>query len=258
MDSSKRLYTFGCSFTKYKWPTWADFVGSQFEVYENWGQPGAGNLFIATQVYECCQRNVVGENDVILVMLSSTNRFDIINNESMFLTEGNIYNSKIFPKEFIKNIWSEEFGIYLTWYNVNSIKRLLDGIGCKYKIMSAFDLTKLDDDSLMMEDLLIKGRIIHSLHDIRTEFKLNDNLNDFSKKMLNEGHSYYNFMENGGKDDHPSMSIHLEWVKTYLSEFYDEKMLNLLKEWNSYIRPSASVTEKNFNLILNNNTTKFT
>jgi hypothetical protein len=258
MDINKRLYTFGCSFTKYKWPTWADFIGNQFEIYENWGQPGAGNLFISTQVYECCQKNCVGVDDTVLVMLSSTNRFDVINRNSIFLTEGNIYNSPSLPKEFVENIWSEEFGIYLTWFAANSIKRLLDGIGCKYKIMTAFDLTKLDDDSLMTEDLAVKGRVIHTLHDLRTEFKFNDNLNDFSKTMLKEGHSYYDFIEYGGNDDHPSMSIHLEWVKTYLPEFYDDKMLNLLKEWEHYIRPSVTATEKNFNLILNKNTTKFT
>ena len=258
MDINKRLYTFGCSFTKYKWPTWADFIGTQFDTYENWGQPGAGNLFIATQVYECCQRNCVGVDDTILVMLSSTNRFDIINRNSTFLTEGNIYNSPSLPKEFVENIWSEEFGIYLTWFAANSIKRLLDGIGCKYKIMTAFDLTKLDDDSLMTEDLAVKGRVIHTLHDLRTEFNFNDNLNDFSKTMLKEGHSYYNFVEQGGKDDHPSMSIHLEWIKKYLPEYYDEKMINKLTEWEKEIRPSSFSTEKNFNSILNKNTTKFT
>jgi hypothetical protein len=257
MDN-KRLYTFGCSFTKYKWPTWADFIGTQFETYENWGQPGAGNLFISTQVYECCQKNCVGVNDTVLVMLSSTNRFDIIDRNSNFLTEGNIYNSPSLPKEFVENIWSEEFGIYLTWFAANSIKKLLDGIGCKYKIMTAFDLTKLDDDSLIMNDLLIKGRVIHTLHNLRTEFNFNDNLNDFSKTMLKEGHSYYNFVEQGGKDDHPSMSIHLEWIKKYLPEYYYEKMINKLNEWEKEIRPSAFSTEKNFNSILNKNTTKFT
>lgn len=257
MDN-KRLYTFGCSFTKYKWPTWADFIGTQFETYENWGQPGAGNFFIATQVYECCQKNCIGVDDTVLVMLSSTNRFDIIDRNSNFLTEGNIYNSPSLPKEFVENIWSEEFGIYLTWFAANSIKKLLDGIGCKYKIMTAFDLTKLDDDSLIMNDLLIKGRVIHTLHNLRTEFNFNDNLNDFSKTMLKEGHSYYNFVEQGGKDDHPSMSIHLEWIKKYLHEYYDEKMINKLTEWEKEIRPSAFSTEKNFNSILNKNTTKFT
>ena len=76
--------------------------------------------------------------------------------------------------------------------------------------------------------------------------------------MLKEGHSYYNFVEQGGKDDHPSMSIHLEWIKKYLHEYYDEKMINKLTEWEKEIRPSAFSTEKNFNSILNKNTTKFT
>jgi hypothetical protein len=258
MDINKRLYTFGCSFTKYKWPTWADFIGTQFDTYENWGQPGAGNLFISTQVYECCQRNCVGVDDTVLVMLSSINRFDIINKESIFLTEGNIYNSPSLPKKFVEDLWSEEFGIYLTWFNANSIKKLLDGIGCKYKIMTAFDLTKLDDDSLITDDLLNKGRIIHTLHNLRTEFNFNDNLNDFSKIMLKEGHSYYDFIEYGGNDDHPSMSIHLEWVKTHLPEYYNKKMEDMLTEWSGKIRPSVITTEKNFNSILNKNTTKFT
>ena len=258
MGINKRLYTFGCSFTKYKWPTWADFIGSQFEIYENWGQPGAGNFFIATQVYECCQKNCVGVDDTVLVMLSSTNRFDIINRNSTFLTEGNIYSSLSLPKEFVENIWSEEFGIYLTWFTANSIKKLLDGIGCKYKIMTAFDLTKLDDDSLIMNDILIKGRIIHTLHNLRTDFKFEDNLNDFSKNMLNEGHSYYKFFECGGHDDHPSMSIHLEWIKKYLPEYYNKTMDNMLIEWSEKIRPSAKITEKNFESILNKKIIKFT
>lgn len=257
MDN-KRLYTFGCSFTKYKWPTWADFIGSQFEVYENWGQPGAGNLFISTQVYECCQKNCVGVDDTVLIMLSSTNRFDIINQDSKFVTEGNIYNSPSLPKEFVENIWSEEFGIYLTWFAANSIKNLLNGIGCKYKIMTAFDFTKLDNDSLIVNDLLIKGRVIHTLHNLKTEFNFEHNLNDFSKTMLKEGHSYYNFLEYGNNDDHPSMSIHLEWIKKYLPEYYDIKMDNMLVEWNKKVRPSAVITEKNFESMLNKKIIKFT
>ena len=39
------LYTFGCSFTKYVWPTWADLLLSQVDG-ENWGMCGGGNKFI--------------------------------------------------------------------------------------------------------------------------------------------------------------------------------------------------------------------
>jgi hypothetical protein len=47
----KRVFAFGCSFTGYKYPTWANIMGkhiSQAEFY-NFGRSGGGNVFIATQ-----------------------------------------------------------------------------------------------------------------------------------------------------------------------------------------------------------------
>ena len=44
----KRLITFGCSFTDYSWPTWADIIALDREVeYENWAIGGGGNQQIA-------------------------------------------------------------------------------------------------------------------------------------------------------------------------------------------------------------------
>ena len=45
-----RLFVFGCSFTMYAWPTYADFLGYEFDHYENWGFPGLGNRAIAERV----------------------------------------------------------------------------------------------------------------------------------------------------------------------------------------------------------------
>ena len=44
----KRVFAFGCSFTCYRWPTWADLIGKQCEgaEFRNYGKSGAGNLFI--------------------------------------------------------------------------------------------------------------------------------------------------------------------------------------------------------------------
>ena len=42
----KRAFVFGCSFTQYYWPTWADILGREFNKFENWGQCGGGNQFI--------------------------------------------------------------------------------------------------------------------------------------------------------------------------------------------------------------------
>jgi hypothetical protein len=41
-----RLFTFGCSFTNYRWSTWADCLAPEFDYFENWGQSGGGNHYI--------------------------------------------------------------------------------------------------------------------------------------------------------------------------------------------------------------------
>ena len=43
-----RLIVFGCSFTDYAWPTWADIIAYDLGCeYENWAQGGGGNQQIA-------------------------------------------------------------------------------------------------------------------------------------------------------------------------------------------------------------------
>ena len=41
-----RLFTFGCSFTNYRWSSWADCLAPEFDYFENWGQAGGGNHYI--------------------------------------------------------------------------------------------------------------------------------------------------------------------------------------------------------------------
>ena len=42
-----RFFAFGCSFTSYYWPTWADIIGQEFsDRYYNLAMCGAGNEFM--------------------------------------------------------------------------------------------------------------------------------------------------------------------------------------------------------------------
>jgi hypothetical protein len=50
--NNKRCFSFGCSYTNHCWVTWADFVGSNFDIYINFGRGGASNTFIMNQVFE--------------------------------------------------------------------------------------------------------------------------------------------------------------------------------------------------------------
>ena len=71
-----RLFTFGCSFTEYRWPTWANILGQNFDQFENWGQPGGGNTFILNSLMECINRNIIQANDTVIIMWTSIGRED--------------------------------------------------------------------------------------------------------------------------------------------------------------------------------------
>ena len=42
----KKLITFGCSFTEFSWPTWADWMGAIYRKYINLGNGGSGHRAI--------------------------------------------------------------------------------------------------------------------------------------------------------------------------------------------------------------------
>jgi hypothetical protein len=67
----RRLFAFGCSFTNYRWSTWADCLAPEFDYFENWGQAGAGNHYIFNSVMECDQRNHFGRGAQHLRLLNS-------------------------------------------------------------------------------------------------------------------------------------------------------------------------------------------
>jgi hypothetical protein len=75
-----RIWCFGCSFTDYFYPTWADILIHEAEQQgsygENWGSCGKGNLYIANKVQECHARNTLGKDDWVFVCWSNYFRED--------------------------------------------------------------------------------------------------------------------------------------------------------------------------------------
>ena len=62
-----KLYAFGCSLTRYHWPTWADILGRSFENgFENWANRGAGNRQILERLTECFVKTKFQPNDCLL------------------------------------------------------------------------------------------------------------------------------------------------------------------------------------------------
>ena len=75
----KRIFAFGCSFTSYLYPTWADIIyksmNPDVEFY-NLGKSGGGNLFISHRIVEANKKYEFTENDLVVVMWSTHARID--------------------------------------------------------------------------------------------------------------------------------------------------------------------------------------
>lgn len=82
VDFSKydRLFTFGCSFTNWIYPTWADIVARNFDItLHNYGSGGNGNLCISTLLNQANLFYNFNEKDLVMVMWASMHRNDHYN-----------------------------------------------------------------------------------------------------------------------------------------------------------------------------------
>lgn len=101
----ERVFCFGCSWTHYKWPTWADICkyGTDRPVY-NWGLRGIGNVGILHRMIEADLQHKFTEKDLILVQWSTWTREDRFINK--WEAGGSVFNNNFYDKTFVKKYWS--------------------------------------------------------------------------------------------------------------------------------------------------------
>jgi hypothetical protein len=152
------LYTFGCSFTSYHWPTWADLFGLEFEHFENWGIPGIGNVAIANRVAECFVKNNITSDDTVIIQWSGhlRNDYHLFNNAisdrdpgRSWKTKGsmfNFFNDKLYDKKWLTNFFNEESYIMYSLNAIYTTLELVKSKNCKWKMTSIGDFDKLSTD----------------------------------------------------------------------------------------------------------------
>lgn len=100
----KRLFVFGCSFTSYRWPTWADLIAQEIPDvdYYNFGLCGGGNLLMSVRITEANLRYKFTEDDLIMVMWTTFCREDRYRNNSWMMS-GNIFSARHdYSEEFVR------------------------------------------------------------------------------------------------------------------------------------------------------------
>lgn len=99
----KRFFAFGCSFTGYCWPTWADILSKEMPNAEfyNCGKSGAGNLFISIRALEANLKFNFNKDDLVIVMWSTFCREDRYYN-NYWHTPGNIFTQQEYDEKWVK------------------------------------------------------------------------------------------------------------------------------------------------------------
>jgi len=102
-----RLFTFGCSFTNYIWPTWANILAYELNCpLYNYGRGGAGNQYIFNVLMQADNYFKFNENDLVIVCWTNISREDRYFN-GQWHSPGNIYTQTTYDSNFIKKYADE-------------------------------------------------------------------------------------------------------------------------------------------------------
>lgn len=144
-----RLFTFGCSFTDYEWPTWADIIGQEFDYYENWARGGMGNQYIFNSLIECNKRNKFTSDDTIMIMWSTVLREDrYIANFGGWIGTGNIWKSEAYTTAWKKKFICERGFLIRDLALISAAQDLLKYWQVRYNMSSLLPIETDDKDVL--------------------------------------------------------------------------------------------------------------
>lgn len=151
----KRLFTFGCSYTSYSWPTWADLLSFEYDEFHNWALAGLGNRAIAERVSEANVRHKFTKDDTIIVQWSSHIRNDWYHQTSLpdrhpgWKTAGSIFNyinASLYDEKWIKTFFFEPAFLMHTLNNISLVQNFLNSIGCTWYMTSIGDIRNMGTD----------------------------------------------------------------------------------------------------------------
>lgn len=235
-----RFFAFGCSFTKYVWPTWADLLAHDFEESYNYGFPGVGNRAIMERVMEAHARHKFTKDDVVIIQWSSHIRHDWHMPTSLefigrpklhgWQTSGSVYgplNCDLFTKQWHDIFFNEESYMIHTLNAMIAVTTLLKKINCVWYMTAMRDIETLHSDATgitsNIEDI---NRDKNALWEMFPELRIYKKplFEDLKDKWLpsiepwltqNSKEKYYTFIDKKGatwEEGHPSVEQQVDWL----------------------------------------------
>lgn len=266
-----RFFAFGCSFTDYPTPTWADFYGSQADEYYNLAKVGAGNRYIFEKLVEADITYQFNIWDTIIIMWSTYHRHDLYK-DGGWSTPGNIFSaSEVYDEDYIAKYFDIEGCILHTFNYIHAAKKLLRQSNANWKMTSMAPMTTPINEPLHQFGIL--HRYLERLTEVKTIFTEFPNLQKYeslfdsdwlsidamthSKKFYREEDfsqiSYDGPTGQLHRDHHPTPRMHLDWLVRNDLLNNTEKQEQLLQEWSQLFPDNKIQDTEKSEIWLSNN-----
>lgn len=142
LEQYDRIFISGCSFTHYRWPTWADIISEEIgkDKVFNYGLGGAGNYYIVHSIMECDLVHKITERDLVMVMFSNVHREDrFVRHKGGWMVPGNIYSQAQYHEGWME-YWDEDHAFMRDLMLIRLLRNYLQNKKIKYHFMSMVNL----------------------------------------------------------------------------------------------------------------------
>tara|TARA_Y100000992_G_scaffold282014_1_gene230188 strand:+ start:1647 stop:2414 length:768 start_codon:yes stop_codon:yes gene_type:complete len=214
---SKRLFTFGCSFTSWKWPTWNDYIGLNFDEYYSLGCGGADNKNILYRLLQADRKYKFTSNDCVMVMFTSFNRLSYIDKHHYIHNIGDIVDHNVKAHPMGKN-YNFATAVYDSYIAIQSIKSILDSKNVKYEFLQSMKHNFYNDDFEARGE--IKKPLDYCLNLFKYPVMENwccENYDFMKEKVI--------WKDDGNEDGHPPMKHHFDYVKEFFPQYITDKVI---------------------------------
>jgi len=259
------LFTFGCSYTHFVWPTWSSCLSPYFDRIDNYARSGAGNLFIFTCFSNAIADDRIKKGDTVIIQWSSFVREDrIMQNEETYSLGGYAFNNGFYSKKLLSRYFNTlQKGLELIGF-ITSIEAICEQKGINLKMFHMFEPwigISAGEPSFVHAELLHFGskklkeyRVLEKIKKLSSSPLFFPN----SLEMLNDKEKYgvgYIKDKDTGKafeDHHPQSIVHLHYCIKYIHPWLSslsstrkvdniDSLTNNIKEWTEFMRDKNKV-----------------
>lgn len=164
-----RFFAFGCSFTKWKWKTWADLLAEKLKcTYYNFAEPAVGNEYILHKLIEANAKYKFNNKDLVIVCWTNFAREDRYKNNK-WIASGNMYRYAVYDKKWVDE-WFDLKGSFIkTSAAIAASTHLLKDTKTNYLYSSMMPMTLINKDDLLYKDLDVDD-VLELYNDYYKEF----------------------------------------------------------------------------------------